>query len=41
VARILVVDDEKQITRILSTALRSIGYEVVLASNGREGYERI
>ncbi len=39
-ARILVVDDEKQITRILSTALRSIGYEVVLASNGREGYER-
>lgn len=34
--RILVVDDEKQITRLLKTSLRSGGYEVCTAENGLE-----
>lgn len=34
--RILVVDDEIQITRVLRAALQSNGYEVVTASNGVE-----
>lgn len=38
--RILVVDDEKQITRMLRASLQSSGYEVVLANDGREGLER-
>jgi len=33
-SRILVVDDETQITRVLKTALGSQGYEVKSASNG-------
>ena len=39
--RILVVDDERQITRMLRTALQSSGYEVTVAQNGREALERI
>jgi len=37
--RILVVDDERQITRVLRTSLQSSGYEVAVANNGLEAYE--
>ena len=37
--RILVVDDEPQIKRMLRTSLQSSGYEVILAANGIEGLE--
>jgi len=36
-ARILVVDDEKQIRRVLRTALAGDGYAVAEAASGREG----
>lgn len=39
--RILVVDDERQITRMLRTALQSSGYEVAVAQNGLEALQRI
>ncbi len=38
--RILVVDDERQITRMLRASLQSSGYEVLTASNGAEAYAR-
>ncbi len=38
--RILVVDDEVQITRVLRAALESNGYEVSIARNGLEAMER-
>lgn len=38
--RILVVDDEPQITRMLRASLQSSGYEVLVANNGVEGLER-
>ncbi len=38
-SRILIVDDEPQITRMLRTALSSSGYDVVSALNGLEGFE--
>jgi two-component system, OmpR family, KDP operon response regulator KdpE len=38
--RILVVDDERQITRMLRASLQSSGYEVLLAANGVEGFAR-
>ena len=38
--RILVVDDERQITRMLRAALQSSGYEVLTAANGVEGFSR-
>jgi two-component system KDP operon response regulator KdpE len=37
--RILVVDDERQITRVLRTSLQSSGYEVTVAKNGLEAYD--
>ncbi len=37
--KILVVDDEPQITRVLKTALGSRGYEIRTACNGVEGLE--
>jgi two-component system KDP operon response regulator KdpE len=37
--RILIVDDERQITRVLRTALQSSGYEVTLANNGLEAFD--
>jgi two-component system KDP operon response regulator KdpE len=37
-SRILVVDDETQITRVLKTALNSQGYEVKTASDGESGF---
>jgi two-component system, OmpR family, KDP operon response regulator KdpE len=36
-ARILVVDDEKQIRRMLKTALTGFGYDIAEASSGHEG----
>ena len=39
--RILVVDDERQITRMLRTALQSSGYEVSVANHGLEALERM
>jgi two-component system KDP operon response regulator KdpE len=36
VTRVLVVDDERQILRALSTNLQARGFEVVLATNGAE-----
>ena len=40
-ARILIVDDDPQIRRVLRTGLVSQGYEVVSASNGEEALERV
>lgn len=37
--RILIVDDEPQITRVLRTSLAMHGYEVLVASDGRSGLE--
>jgi len=37
--RILIVDDERQITRVLRTSLQSSGYEVGIANNGQEAFE--
>ena len=37
--RILVVDDEPQITRVLRASLVSSGYEVLLARDGVEGFD--
>lgn len=39
--RILVVDDERQITRMLRVSLQSSGYDVEVANNGLEALERI
>ena len=36
--RILVVDDDRQITRMLRTSLQSSGYTVVIANDGMEGF---
>ncbi len=36
-ARVLVIDDEKQIRRMLKTALTGFGYDVAEASSGHEG----
>ena len=38
--RILVVDDERQITRMLRASLQSSGYAVSVAGNGLEGFDR-
>jgi two-component system KDP operon response regulator KdpE len=38
--RILVVDDERQITRMLRASLQASGYDVVVASDGLEGFLR-
>jgi two-component system, OmpR family, KDP operon response regulator KdpE len=37
--RILVVDDEPQLTRVLRTGLKSRGYDVRVAADGLEGFE--
>jgi two-component system KDP operon response regulator KdpE len=41
VARIMVVDDDPQIRRVLRTALVAQGYEAVDARNGEEAVERL
>jgi two-component system KDP operon response regulator KdpE len=38
-ARILVVDDEPQLTRVLRTGLKSRGYDVRAAADGQAGFE--
>jgi len=38
--RILVVDDDRQITRMLRTSLQASGYDVVVAQNGLEAFEQ-
>ena len=38
--RILIVDDESVLLRVLSDALQAVGYDVRTASNGIEGLER-
>ncbi len=38
-SRILIVDDEPQILRMLRASLTSSGYEVISAGNGMEGFE--
>lgn len=38
--KILVVDDERQITRMLRASLQSSGYEVLVANDGLEGLKR-
>lgn len=38
-SRILIVDDEPQIVRMLRTSLMSSGYDVVTAGNGMEGFD--
>jgi two-component system, OmpR family, KDP operon response regulator KdpE len=40
-ARILIVDDEPQITRVLRTALSTQGYTLRIAANGVEGMEAV
>jgi two-component system, OmpR family, response regulator len=39
-ARVLVVDDERNITDLVATALRFVGYDVTTASGGREALDR-
>ncbi len=39
--RVLVIDDEQDIRRLISLILESAGYEVVQAANGLEGLERL
>jgi len=39
-ARILVVDDDEKIRRLLANMLKTQDYEVVEAENGRQGCER-
>jgi two-component system OmpR family response regulator len=39
-ARVLVVDDEPNITDLVGTALRYVGFEVAIANTGREALER-
>jgi len=38
-SRILVVDDETQISRVLKTTLSSQGYEVKTAAEGESGFD--
>jgi CheY-like chemotaxis protein len=40
VARILVIDDEEPIRRLLSKILQGANYEVLQAGNGREGIQQ-
>ncbi|MFZ0034796.1 MAG: response regulator [Sedimentisphaerales bacterium] len=39
--RILVIDDEKDILRIVAFTLQNWGYEVITANNGQEGLNKI
>src|SRR5207245_7322852 len=38
---VIVVEDEESIQKLVTVALRRAGYEVTLASNGREALERV
>lgn len=39
--KVLVVDDEKDILRIVSYSLQKWGYEVITATNGQEGLNKM
>ena len=39
--RVLVIDDEAHIRRVIALKLQKRGYEVMMASNGEEGLEMI
>lgn len=39
--RIMVVDDDEDILRVVSEKLRWAGYEVITVNNGREGLEKV
>lgn len=40
VETVLIVDDEVELRRAMERSLRSLGYTVIVAENGREGVER-
>ncbi|MGB9723857.1 MAG: response regulator transcription factor [Chloroflexia bacterium] len=40
-AKILVVDDDPDTVEVIRMTLESTGYEVISASNGRQGLERV
>jgi len=40
-AKVMVVDDERDVVELLSFVLKKDGYEVITAYNGREGLEKI
>jgi len=39
--KILIVDDEKLISSIISFNLKKVGYETIVANNGEEGLESV
>jgi len=39
--KILVIDDEAHIRRVLEVKLKKCGYQVMLAKNGQEGFDMI
>ena len=41
VKKVMVIDDDKNIVKFLSVALRENGYDVSSASDGEEGFEKI
>ncbi len=40
-ARVLVLDDEEEVRRVLVRALRSAGHQAIEAENGRDGLELV
>ena len=40
-ARVLVIDDDAPMTRMIAMTLRSSGYDVVTATNGRAGLDQV
>jgi CheY-like chemotaxis protein len=40
-AKVMVVDDERDVVELLSFVLKKDGYDVIRAYNGREGLEKI
>jgi len=39
--KILVVDDEQDMLQMVTLRLQSAGYEIVTATNGKEGLEKV
>lgn len=39
--RVLIIDDSRAMRAILTNIMTEMGYEVVTAANGREGFERL
>lgn len=40
-SRILIIDDDIYTSEMYATTLRGVGYEVVVADNGLDGYQRM